>query len=224
MTIIVSDTFTEAVSQVLTSHTPDIGSPWTLEEDTTSGGSNIQAASASDQARCSATTASSRILYSSNPDPTSASYDVQLTWVTVPTGSDDPTWLFARMTDTQNYYFAGSYQGGAAADKKIFKIVSNSKTELASGDSGAADNDVLKFQIRTATKKLFKNGVEQLSTSDDVLTSAGRCGIALGNLGSSSTDDVNGSWAGDDYSVDEISTGSMALPPLPARMLSVMAR
>ena len=76
-------------------------------------------------------------------------------------------------------------------------------TELASGDSGIAVNDVLMFEIRDATKKLYKNGSEELSTTDNALTSAGKAGVGLGNL-FISNNDIALEWQLDDFKVTDL--------------------
>ncbi len=86
--------------------------------------------------------------------------------------------LIARFTDTSNYYGAGTYGPGSSADLKIFKKVAGVVTELAtSGDDDTTNGDAFKFEIKDATKKLFREATEKLSTTDNALTFAGRTGM-----------------------------------------------
>jgi hypothetical protein len=206
MAIIFQDTFTEASTTAIDSHTPDTGTGWVIEID---GGADLPTASGPDDAlRVTSGTNSDKTIITSRPNPTSAEYDVQFTLTVLPSDADNPSWLVARYVDTSNYYVAGSNGAANAADKKIVKNVAGTKTELASGDSADTVGDVFKFEVRNATKKLYRNGVELLSTSDNALTSAGSAGVAWGNVGTVATDDVSGLTRIDDYSVNEVSSGA----------------
>jgi len=201
---LINDTFTEAADTNLVNHVPDTGTGWTEEENTTTAIQKVIAAS--DIVRADAAKNSQRHIYSAQPNPSTVEYDIAATLKAVNTGSggSDDSWFFvARFTDTSNFYSAGTYGGAAAADKKIFKEVAGVITELASGDNGLAANDTLEFRVRDATKKLFHNGVEVLSTTDNALTSAGRAGFGLGNEWVS-TDDITTLYEADNFSVTEV--------------------
>lgn len=224
MAVIFEDAFVESANTPLTSHAPTVGTSWVEEENTTAAAAEAQVVASVDQVNCSATVNSSRIIVTSRPNPASVAYDVtaEISQMTG-TGSDDPLGLIGRLTDTSNYYATVAYQAGAAADAKIYGLVSGSLTELASGDTGWVSGDIMKFEIRDAAKKLYKNGAEVLSTTNNDLTSAGRAGMCWGNVTGVSTDDVNANQRFDDYSVDEISTGATMTPGAGALAITGLA-
>jgi hypothetical protein len=202
-----ADDFTEATTNVaLTAHTPTgagAGTGWTQEEIT--GVITQRVNFTVDRAEATALEANDRNIYTLQPNPTGAEYDVQMTLATVSTVATSPIFLVARLTDASNYYSAGTYRSADAADKKIFKTVAGVITELASGDSGIANGDVLLFQVRNVTKKFFKGGVEQLSTTDNVLTSPGRVGYGMGSAWAVSGD-IGAEWQLDNFSFTEVAS------------------
>src|SRR5262245_15971523 len=172
------DTFVEVSSNTtLASHTPtgtDAGTGWSLEEQT---GTTLERVNATnDQAESDGNENNQRHLYTLQPNPAVAEYDTVITLNAVTSTSTNFAGLIARLTDASNYYGAGCYGASAAADKKLFKVVAGTRTELASGDSGNAAGDVLKLEIRNNSQKFYKNGGLELSATDTALTSAGRTG------------------------------------------------
>lgn len=212
MAVVVEDTFTEASTTVLTAHTPSpTGTSWVEEENTTAGGTNnFEIVGAADNVKSEATEASVRIVATSRPDPTEADVDVEGVMVTTNASSDDPFGFVARWADASNWYSAGTYPAGAAADKKIVKEVTGTVTEIASGDDGMADGDTMRFELRGSALKLFHNAAEVLSVTDSDLSAAGSAGIMVGNLWTSS-DDVGQNWDFDNYKVTEFAAAGGAV-------------
>lgn len=65
-------------------------------------------------------------------------------------------------------------------DMKLDKVVATTRTELGSYDANIGSGDVpetVKLEIRTAAKKVYQNGVERISSTDDVLTGNNFAGI-----------------------------------------------
>lgn len=183
------DDFFEAGADVtLTSHTADTGEAWTLEEQT---GSVLLHTDTDNSGTEGVSEASDRILYTIGRTLTDAEYKIEFYFNELATenSTDDPIFAVARFADTSNFYFGGTYVAGAAADKKIYKEVSTTVTELASGDAGGLVDSHMIFEILGATKKIFWNDSEIISTTDDVITAKGEVGLALGNL-AISTDDI----------------------------------
>lgn len=63
---------------------------------------------------------------------------------------------------------------------RLFKRVAGSQTELGTAYSQvlSAGNDyVVKLEIRDATKKVYIDGVERISDSDNPITAAGKVGL-----------------------------------------------
>ena len=201
MSIIFSDTFTTASDTPLTSHTPDIGTSW---EVFISHATNFFEVRGADVLRSDADTTSSKMAANSAPSPTTADVDVEIAIPSVlGTGTDDPIGLFARAVDNSNYYFILIHQSAADPDIRICKCDAGTISTLASGNMTLANADVIKFELRGITLKLYQNGVERLSVTDSTFSAAGKCGVLMGNF-VTSTDDINSTWVMDDYSVTEV--------------------
>ena len=208
---IFKDFFTEGADTKLVDHTPGgFGSSWVEEEKT---GVAIQRIQAADDFAESDTfeESSDRHIYTCRLLPGTAEYDLSVKLLGVAGADTDPWFFVGRFTDTNNYYSGGTYPALETADKKIFKKVTSTVTELASGDNGMAANDTLKFEIRDAAKKLYHNGSEVLTTPDNALTSIGSGGFGLGNAWVS-TDDIRSAWQADDFTIDEFTTASIFWP------------
>lgn len=194
MAILVNDTFTEAGDTALTAHTPDTGTGWTEEDNSTGSSLNILSGRGGDNVSLTATGGEAHIAATAQPNPTAASYDVEITFKEVQGagGQDDPCFLIARFTDGSNFYSAGTYATDDAADKRIFKMVSGSPTELASGDNGLANTDKLSFEVRTDTPRLrlLHNDSSVLTSDDTAITAVGRAGFGLGNYWDAAVDDA----------------------------------
>lgn len=210
MTVIFQDAFTEASTDtVLASHTPTpTGTAWANEEQT--GTPEIEAVAASDTATPNASSNSNRTLYSCTPAPSVDNYDVEVTFPVLAVGADSAAFLLGRFTDTSNYYGCLTYIGSAAADKKLYKNVAGTVTEIASGDNGLTASDVIRFEVRTGTQELFQNDSSIISGSDTALTSIGKAGLGVGNA-FVSTDDINTLWEFDGFTVTEQVSGSGGL-------------
>ena len=223
MTKLVDDPFTEDGDTNLDSHTPNTaGDGWTLEEQT---GARVLFISASiDEIRVTSPETSDRLLYSSQPDPSASGtteYDVSYTVDGIATLSDDdPFGVFARFADTSNYYSAGTYGNGVFSETKIFKKVAGSVTEIASANLGTsipAVGDVMIFKVRGSTsRQTFRDDTEAAETTadDTALTSAGKCGVFIGNAWVA-LDDIGSSWRIDDYYWDDLNGAPAATSLLP---------
>lgn len=212
------DTFVEAANVDLDAHTPtgaNAGTGWTEEEQT--GSPVMRVLAANDYVSSSATVADVRNLYTLQPDPVTADIDVQFEMTEVTFGADvRALYLVARFVDAANYYGALTYRANAAADKKIFKRIGGTPTELASGDAGLAVGDVIKFELRGTTLKLYVDGVEILSVTDSALTAAGKAGVGSGN-GFVSTDDI-GPFGFKAFQYVEVAAAGGSIPFPPVRM------
>ena len=211
MAVIVSDTFTELLADTtLQTHVPDTGTGWT-EFSSCAVGRNFVVFFLLDDMGANGSSGNCIEIYTAQPDPSVAEYDVQVTTTVITTFTVNPAGLVARLTDINNHYTAGSYIASAAADKKIFKMVAGTRTELASGDNGLTAGDVFKFEVRDATKKLYQNAVEILSSTDNAITGAGQAGLFEGAVWVN-TDDVQGVWRFDAFTVDEVAAAGATWP------------
>ncbi|MFQ5641668.1 MAG: hypothetical protein ACE5IR_27145 [bacterium] len=209
MGIIFKDLFTEPTTDTaLPSHTPtDNGTGYTEEANNTAF--VINALTSTGKAKASGSKGSRRIVYSMQPDPAIAEYDVEIVQSTVDFfGLDDPFVLGGRWTDTSNKYGLSVRRSavGSTATYEIFKEVSGTVTSLASTTTPLADGDDTKFEIRDAAKKGFKNGTEILSTTDNVITEVGKAFFGLGDVFVAGAD-VDSTWEFDDLRVTELDAG-----------------
>jgi hypothetical protein len=198
-TTVFQDDFDVAADTSLESHTPDVGTSWAEAEDT-QGALSIVARSLTDDCRPGANSSSNRVIYTCTPNPTlgGPDYDVSFKITSLAT-ADDPMFMVARWADASNYYSAG-VRSGAATDMVIAKKVAGVVTELASGSFTPAVNDVIKFELRGSTLKLYQNATERLSVTDSAIASTGAAGIGFGNAWVS-TEDVNVLNRLDDFTV-----------------------
>lgn len=185
MATVVNDTFTESSNTALTSHTPDTGTGWTqIYNNMTSGYAQVNATT--DYCEPTANENNKGLAYASSPDPASAEYDV-----TVVMGTAHP----AAETYTKPFGVFGRHDG-TADDRYILQVLPDShtqnayqlykvdggvETQLASVDGTTVAGDEFKLEVRNASKKVYKNGSEILSSTDNVLTAAGKVGIAWGS-------------------------------------------
>ena len=207
---IFKDFFTQIADVDLVAHAPSgFGSSWVEEERTGVPVQRIQAVD--DYAESDRTGLDDRHIYTCRPAPNVNEYDLNVKLLNIATTGLAPWFFVARFTDTSNYYSAGTYAANNAADKKIFKKVTSTVTEIATGDSNAVDNDTLKFEVRDATKKLYHNGSEVLSSGDNALSSIGVGGFGLGNAWIS-TEELVLSWRADNFTIDELTTANINWP------------
>jgi len=82
--------------------------------------------------------------------------------------------------DGDNFYAARLYSDGSNCDVELVKNVGGSETQLGTYDAnfGTSTDVTLKLEIRTATKKVFVDGIERISSSDDSLTGNNFAGMA----------------------------------------------
>lgn len=205
MAVIVEDNFTELSDTDLASHTPSpTGTGWTEEVNDTTA-SDFVVFEATDLLGIDVTQGSRQIIMTAQPDPTNNEYDVEVDLTIIDaTGSDDPSILIGRLTASNTMYGGFSVNTGVGTDThKLFKIIAGSVTELASTTSNMSDGDVMKLEIRDATKKLFKQGSELISSADNVITLAGKAGIAVGDVFVPGHD-VSLEWRWDNFKVTEV--------------------
>src|SRR5687767_8911342 len=87
----------------------------------------------------------------------------------------------AARTMTSNYYSAG-VQASGANNFKIWKTIAGSASSLTAASLTLAVSDVIKFELRGSTLKLYQNGTERLSVVNSELTATGSVGLGWGNV------------------------------------------
>lgn len=171
------DTFTDANSTLLENHAVgEIGATWTKHPNSLTGNGLISTNRLWGDA--------ADVLYYASGVPASAEYDVDAIFFcyTVFGGSS----VTARMDTAANSFYMIRPQG---ATWELQKRVTGTFTSLGTWVDTPAANDtrVSQFQVRDATKKLFVGGVEQISTTDNAVTGAGRIGFRAGAVGTSAS-------------------------------------
>ena len=181
---VILDTFTEGPNNTLITHVPDVGTSWAEVENTSA--TFLEMLQTADQVHPDAVGANgTRIIAIVDPGPGVVSCTVEATLGNSPPGSSFATCGFGLIigyTDNNNYYIAGVFPGASGADKKIYKKVAGVTTELASGDNGTLNGDIITFSRIGTQLILAHNGSTLLNVTDGSLVSAGKCGMAFGTI------------------------------------------
>jgi hypothetical protein len=109
---------------------------------------------------------------------------VSFTLSTVNTGTGTaPVGLFARRTDNSNFYYLRILPAAHATDSvQLYKRVAAVSTLLGTYDAALANNDSFQLVVTDAAKKVYYNGLEIISSTDNALTSVGTWGFYIGNF------------------------------------------
>lgn len=210
------DTFTVGSNTALTSHTPDIGTSWTLLIDSTAGAVVVNAVATTDFATASANSSSNKIAYRADYTPASADMDVIMTLSGGgPSGGDDPIMLLARIVDASNFYALVLYQNAKSGnDFFIYKVVAGTATAIGTAASfDETGSETVMFSLRGTSLKGYKNGVELVAATDSTFTSSGMGGLGYGNI-VNSIDDIALAWDVTSFQIDEIDVvTNERLPP-----------
>lgn len=175
MPTFVSDTFTAANGTNITARTGEVGATWTAGF--VAGAFLIQGNRAYPSVAGS--------VYASGT-PATAEYTVECDYTIVSaTGSSGPAGRIS--TSANTYYY--TYYDNAAGHWLLVKIVSGTITTLSQWVSAATTGQTynVKLQLLNATKKVFIDGVERISSTDNAITAAGRAGMRTGAAGTSTT-------------------------------------
>lgn len=173
MTTFHSDTFTESTDTDLASHTGEVGASWTSHPDTTGIITDD-----GDVDRIYKSSGSVGIYYASGVPGTSFYDVVSVFYVTTYAGIS--TQLFGRLkTGTSHDGYSVRFNQVAGrwelieAVATVWTIIGTYSQTLSAGVSY-----VVKLQIRDANKKVFIDGVERISVTDNAVTAKGRPGVA----------------------------------------------
>lgn len=165
----VQDTFTGSSGTNLTSHTGEVGATWTTHPE---GTANMVLTDAN-RTRCSGNLA---IALASGTAPT-AEYDVSADFHWVTTVAPAPALsILARHDATVRTGYMATYTSG---EWRLRKVVAGSVTQLASYAQSLTNGQTyhVKLEIRDDVKKLYVDGIERCSSSDNAVTAIGRVGI-----------------------------------------------
>jgi hypothetical protein len=197
MSIVVSCAFTGANGTTLESYTPDVGGAFAKN---TALPPNT-AVLANNRLRPAGITAG---FYYSSTTPVGAEYDVECDFYSVTPGNDGG--IAARVDPTAGTGYLARSQGGSVWD--LYKVVAGTFTLLGSFTQalGYATNYHVKLQIRNATKKVFVDGVEVISSSDNSISATGHPGFWM-----SGADDNNAGVHFDNYTVDDLVAAGLSV-------------
>jgi hypothetical protein len=174
MAYVVNDPMVDTNGVSLVAHTPTTGGPW------------VQHPVHSGVWLCASNRFYPSVIgavYASGA-PATAEYDVLCDFRYISdTGS---VGIVARVsTSAQTFYNAYYLAGQWVMTKHVAGTITNigALTEALTPNTTYA----LRFEIRNATKKLFVNGVEKMSSTDNVITAAGLAGVRAGSTVTSTT-------------------------------------
>ena len=160
-----NDNFTDANGTNLSAHTSDSLHTWTQN--------NGSAVLINNNTIYSGQTTEGGFYYTSAIS-SGAEYDVQID-VTVGNSADVVLGPAGRIATGANTGYGVVCNGGSW---RLYEVIGGTETSIGSysGDSPTTTKTVL-LQIRNATKKVFINGVERISSANNNITDAGRAGI-----------------------------------------------
>jgi hypothetical protein len=184
-TVVFEDQFDEAggADVAWTSHTPNTGTVGAEFDDTFT--TFVEVESTTDDLRPDASVDSNRLAHAATPSVAlgSGDYDVEFTLNAVSSG-DDAVYMFARAVDNSNYYAAVvRAQSANGQDLVIMKKVAGVVSTLGTPYDGTMSiADVIKFELRGTTLKIYQGASERVSATDSAFSSAGLVGVGWGNV------------------------------------------
>jgi hypothetical protein len=133
-----------------------------------------------DANRCRQNTSATSLYYHS-ASPATAEYDVQATVRSV-AANDANTGVAARINTGANTCYFARHAGPSTNQWQLFKTENGTTTPLGTFNQTLTNgvDYVLKLEIRNATKKVFIDGVERISSTDNAITAAGKAGLRAG--------------------------------------------
>lgn len=177
----INDTFTDVDTIDLESHTGEAGATW-VKHTTTSGNMRINNDGSTSAV---AATVNAPVMYYASGSPATAEYDVESLGVKrIGPAAANFAFLAGRIDTTAATFYVAGFDFTTSA-WIIQKRIAGTSTTLATVAGTWAENATkdLKFEIRDASKKLFADGVEVVSTTDNTITAAGKAGIRAAGSG-----------------------------------------
>lgn len=192
-----NDTFTGTNGTTLQSHTSDSGHSWTKLT-----GSDMQINN-----NTVYNTTFSVTMYYSSAIPAGVEYDVEATIKTL-NSSKNGCGVGGRISTSATTFYSARFK--STPQWELNKYIAGVATLLGSyaGDYPSTAK-VVKLEIRDATKKLYVDGVERVSSVDNEITAAGRPGVGHGAGGN---DPWTESWADNWSSTNFSAGGGLSIP------------
>jgi hypothetical protein len=173
ITTFVHDAFTDTEDTVLTAHAPTVaGGAWTA---CSSYAQTFKIKSN----KAAANQGPIDTRHYVNTTPPGAEYAVEADLTVVFSNGLGRSGIFGRgSTNGDDHYFV-RWQITGTAVIQLFKVVANAATSLGTWNEVATVGKTinLRLEIRNATKKVFVDGVERISSTDNAITGAGLVGL-----------------------------------------------
>jgi len=179
VTNFVQDTFTAADGTAVNARTGELGATWTVPSYVTASSPIIT----SNRARTSGSTS---FAYASGV-PSSSEYSVQATFRLV---TDEVTnaGIIGRLSTTVDTHYIVRY--ASDVDQwQLRKTVNGAATSLGTWSETLSPGNerTVRLEITDATKKVFIDGVERISSADNEITAAGRAAMRFTATGGATT-------------------------------------
>lgn len=182
-TLVFSDSFNVSSDTYLQSHTPNVGTGWTLLiEQKSSGSSYLSAYASGDQLRRSTCAGNEGALYQTDA-LSNADYEVQVTQINGDNG-DDYDLLAARIQDANNMYVLLWNESSST----LYRRVSGTWNIIDGPVSGIGDGSTVILKVQGSTISVTDDGATKLSAVDASHSAAGRAGIGMGGVITSTAD------------------------------------
>lgn len=180
MATFVNDTFSgEVGTTVLSAHTGEAGATWTVHPSYTE---QLNVSAITNSVFCSNTAVGS--CYYTSGIPASSEYDVQADFVTDFSlgGIANFAGIAGRISTSADTFYMARYSASPSR-WELYKAVSGTFTLLGTYSQSLSDNSsyTVRLEITDATKKVFVDGVERISSTDNAITAAGRAGMRWRN-------------------------------------------
>lgn len=178
MATFAADTFNRSAEALGTSAASD-GGTWTSLNPGSSYGGTLRV---SDANRCRSAGGGFAALYHHSGTPASAEYDVTVDFRVLTTGETRAFGPAGRLSTSANTMYLARYSV-ANTRWEMLKIDAGSATSLGTfTQTLSADTTyTCKLEIRNATKKVYVDGVERISSTDNAVTAAGKAGLRDGS-------------------------------------------
>lgn len=211
------DLFTEAsVDTALSSHTPDLGTSWSLlwQTDATAF---LEVKESSDNVSPDSSQGNKGVMYTANATYPSADYEVSFVIGSNFTGTNR-VYLLARVQDQENMYALRMTTGATVT--RMYKKVSGTWTAIGSFKTDPSPGDTVTLRVVGSQLSYYYNGVLIDSQTDTAITSAGKAGVAAGGGAelAASTDDLPATGSFDNFLVQ---TPAFAYTPFATSVTSM---
>lgn len=174
MAIFLSDSFTEAVTTVLSSHTPETGSTW-IEHGSYADNLNVDGDSDSVAGLSGADVG----LYYNDAAPAGADYSVTGNIFVVDNAVASYPGVVGRVATGANTMYRAIYRQDATI-WRLEKMVAGVLTTLGTDFSQVLTNSqtyALKLEMIGTAIKVYIDGVERISVTDSAISAAGKAGV-----------------------------------------------